>query len=603
MSTSTLPSRSCVGAAPAAAKDEDGVARLLHLAALAEEFGANSICDQARELAARVSEGRFYVACVGQFKRGKSTLINALIGRPLLPVGFLPVTTVPTVIRFAERTSARVRTHHGSWRDIPTADLREYVSEEHNPQNAKGVLGVEVFAPSPLLASGMCLVDTPGLGSVFARNTSDTHALIPHIDAALLVAGADPPLAGEELALVEAVAREVRPLIVVLNKADRTAPAERAAAAGFTMQMLARRLRQPVGPMFEVSAAERLEGSGPERDWPRLVAALRQMVEDSGQSLVRAAYQRGLGRLSERLLAGIREEREAYTRPLEESERRIAALKETLARAERSRTELGFLWMAEQQRLADALADRQEAFLSSAVPDASREFGRALRTVSRSAGPSYRRRLMRAAQDVAGRHVLPWLEASQRDAEQEYQRAANRFVTTGNDFLRQLAEEGIREFALMPQALDPETGFRVRSAFTFRDLIEVAQPASPLRWLADLILGLVGAHGVIQADAREFLERLLEVNCTRVQSDVLNRIQESRSRLQVEIRNLLLEVQRRAEQALSRARAARNAGAAAVEAELLRMDALERRTAALRSALAGSQGGLEQEAGGVLARE
>jgi hypothetical protein len=54
--------------------------------------------------------------------------------------------------------------------------------------------GAEVFVPSPLLSSGMCFVDTPGLGSVFTGNTATTQAFIPDIDAALVVVGGDPPL-------------------------------------------------------------------------------------------------------------------------------------------------------------------------------------------------------------------------------------------------------------------------------------------------------------------------------------------------------------------------------------------------------------------------
>ena len=78
-------------------------------------------------------------------------------------------------------------------------------NEECNPENKKAVEAAEVFVPSTLLSSGMCFVDTPGLGSVFTGNTAATHAFIPHIDAALVVVGADPPIAGEELALVETV--------------------------------------------------------------------------------------------------------------------------------------------------------------------------------------------------------------------------------------------------------------------------------------------------------------------------------------------------------------------------------------------------------------
>ncbi len=562
-------------AEPAEPAPADGTARLRRLPVLAEELSANRVADEGRDLAVRVSEGRFYVACIGQFKRGKSTLINALIGEPILPVGFVPITTLPTVIRFGVERSARIQSRDGSWQDIPPSDLAQYVSEEHNPENTKEVNGVEVFVPSPILSTGMCLVDTPGLGSVFTGNTAATQAFIPHIDAGLVVVGADPPLAGEELALVEAVAKHVQNLILVLNKADRATEAEKSAAVGFTRQLLAKRLKRPVGPVFEVSAVERIENRGPERDWGRLIQALERLVQDSGRQLIRAACERGIERLSEQLLAIVSEEREALQRPIEESERRIAAMKQTLAEAERSMRELGFLFMAEQRHLSDVLVERHKAFLASISPEANQEFQRALQSVSREMGPSYRRHLMREAQDITRRYVAPWLPTEQEEAEKEYRRVTRRFVQMGNDFLRKLSEAGIVELARMPHALDPETGFCVRSKFSFLDLIEVAQPASPVRWLADMFLGLVGARGVIQKEAQEFLSHLLEINSTRVQSDILNRVQESRSRLEVEIRKLLHEVSRIAEQALGHARTARAAGAPAVQAALARLDYLE----------------------------
>jgi hypothetical protein len=91
----------------------------------------------------------------------------------------------------------------------------------------------------------------------------------------------------------------------------------------------------------------------------------------------------------------------------------------------------------------------------------------------------------------------------------------------------------------------------------------------------------MGARGVITREGREFLGRLLEVNCSRVQNDILNRVQESRGRLEVEIRKLLHEVSRIAVEALSHAREARAAGAAAVEAAIARLDRLDRSIADL----------------------
>ena len=559
----------------------DSASSLLRLVDLAHELGSEPVAEEARELAARVSEGRFYVACVGQFKRGKSTLLNALVGDAVVPTGFVPVTAVPTVIRFGEKLHARVRMRDGSWQDVVMANLKEYVTEELNPENKKGVDGAEVFVPSPLLSSGMCFVDTPGLGSVFTGNTVTTQAFIPHIDAALVVVGADPPIAGEELTLVEAVGKQVQDLILVINKADRTSDAERAAAVKFTCEVLEKRLHRSMGEVFEVSATERMEKRGPLRDWENLLASLHRLVDDSGKSLVRAAYERGLRRLSEQLLAIISEDRDALQRPIEESELRIALMKETIDEAERSMRELNFLFMAEQQRISDFFVDRRRKFFNSAWAESETAFDAELQSVPASFGPHYRRRLMHLAQEVSLRKVMPWLKPEQEEGERQYSAVAIRFVEMGNNFLRKLAGAGLSELTRMPHALDPEKGLRVRSRFTFENFIGTAQPASPLRWLADVFLPFVGGRKLITNEAREFLRYLLEVNSARVQNDVFNRIEESRGHLEVEIRKLLHEVSRIAEQALDRARKVKEEGTPAVQSAVDRLNRLERDVSAL----------------------
>ena len=154
-------------------------------------------------------------------------------------------------------------------------------------------------------------------------------------------------------------------------------------------------------------------------------------------------------------------------------------------------------------------------------------------------------------------------------------------VIEDHNFLKQLAGAGLSELTRMPHALDPEKGFRVRSSFVFEKFIGTAEPPSPLRWLADVFLPLLGGRKMITNDAREFLRHLLETNSARVQNDVLNRIQESRDRLEVEIRKLLHEVSRIAEQALGRARKVKEEGTPAVQAALERLDRLEMDVSAL----------------------
>jgi len=427
----------------------------------------------------------------------------------------------------------------------------------------------------------MCFVDTPGLGSVFTGNTATTQAFIPHIDAALVVVGADPPIAGEELALVESIGTQVQDLILVINKADRTSDPERAAAAKFTREILEKRLHRSMGEVFEVSAAERMENRGPLRDWEKLLASLRCLVEDSGRNLVRAACDRGLQRLSEQLLVIIGEDRDALQRPIEESERRIELMKGTINQAERSMRELSFLFMAEQQRISDLFVERHKRFFRSAWAKSETEFSEGLPSVPLGFGPHYRRRVMHLAQEISRRRVMPWLKPEQEEGERQYRAVAVRFVEMGNNFLRRLADVGLNELTRMPHALDPEKGFRVRSRFTFEDFVGIARPPSPLRWLADIFLPFVGGRKVIAKDAREFLRHLLEVNSSRVQNDVLNRIQESRDRLEVEIRKLLHEISRIAEQALDRARKLKEEGTPAVQSAVERLNRLERDVSAL----------------------
>ncbi len=251
-------------------------------AALAQELGRADLARDAEALAQRTAEGLFYVACIGQFKRGKSTLINALIGRERLPVGVIPVTSAVTLVREGA-AHARVRFVSGQWQDIDPDDIEQFVCESANPENVKGVALVELSTPSPLLASGLCLVDTPGIGSVFAGNTAVTRGFLHHIDVALIVVGADPPISGDELDLVVAVAEHVRQLLFVLNKADRMSEVARRQAIAFTQRIVGQRLGR-AAPVFEVSATERLRGLET-YDWRQLHAALCTLAAHAGADL------------------------------------------------------------------------------------------------------------------------------------------------------------------------------------------------------------------------------------------------------------------------------------------------------------------------------
>lgn len=262
-------------------------------------------------------------------------------------------------------------------------------------------------------------------------------------------------------------------------------------------------------------------------------------------------------------------------RPGEESERRIAALRETLAQAVTSIRDLGFLLGAEQQRLSQQLIERRKGFRKRSASPAEEELSRALKTIPRRGGAGFRRSAMAAAQEIARRHLNPWLESEQAFAEEAYRQGLQRFVQLGNDFLRRLAGAGVPELAEMPDALELDPGFRARSRFYFHELVRIARPASPFRYLADWLAGLLGAYGGMERDALRFVEELLEINSSRVQNDLDERMRESRRQVESEIRGLLEDVRWVAERAIAHARETHAAGAGAVAAAMARLTALE----------------------------
>jgi len=568
-------------AAQAAVGDAQALPRLAEIAAA---LGERSIADDICQLVSRVNEGRFFVACVGQFKRGKSTLLDALVEEEILPTGVVPVTTVPTVLRYGAQRTARVLID-GQWKTIRPEDLAQYVSEELNPENKKRVEGVEAFLTSPLLASGMCLVDTPGIGSVFAGNTEATKDFIPQIDAAILVVGADPPISGEEAALVEAVAANVDRIVIVLNKIDRVSPAERQQAAAFAAKVLEGRLKKPVGRIYEVSALRNLKQSSNGDDWNTLIEDLTRMAASSGQDMTRAAAERGLRRFSASLRRSVEERIRALKEPIENSEQRIAELRQTVAQSEQSLRDLGALFSAEQMRLSNTLLTRRKQFLREVFPIAFKELQQEINSVKTTFGPALRRELMSIAQTVARRHVMPWLDTEEANAEELYSSVTQRFVNLVNGLLQRISEEQSADFAHLPRELDTEQGFRTQSRFYFHDMITIAQPASPLLYSIDLTMGALHLRRWFRKDAEGFLEKLLDTNASRVQGDAEQRVVESRLRLESDVRKLLREVSAGAEQALTNAREVMAAGTNAVAEELERLgnlheeiDALVRQT-------------------------
>jgi GTP-binding protein EngB required for normal cell division len=194
------------------------------------------------------------VAVFGQFKSGKSSLLNAIVGEPLLPVGVVPVTAVITRVTGGADTASVTR-RDGTTFQIGKPQVAEYVSETGNPRNREQVAVVDISTPALNDLPGLRLVDTPGLGSVHLHNTQATREWLPSVAAAMVVVSAERPLSAEDIALIRELIGLAPHVVVVLSKIDLVSPEQRDELESF----VAEQIRAAVGralPIIRCSIRE-----------------------------------------------------------------------------------------------------------------------------------------------------------------------------------------------------------------------------------------------------------------------------------------------------------------------------------------------------------
>jgi GTP-binding protein EngB required for normal cell division len=212
-----------------------------------------------RRVLARLAEDRFNLAVVGQFSRGKSSLMNAILGTEKLPTGILPLTSVITTVAYGEKE--RVLLLREGWtmtQEIRLDQLPEYVTQNQNPDNEKKVLLAEVQLPHELLRLGVHFVDTPGVASSIVANTRTTRQFLPEADAAILVTSFESPMTEAEVAFLEEVRTHVHKVFIVVNKLDLVAETERGPVLEAVRNTIRTVLPDSNTPVFAVSARQAL---------------------------------------------------------------------------------------------------------------------------------------------------------------------------------------------------------------------------------------------------------------------------------------------------------------------------------------------------------
>jgi len=235
----------------------DMIRAVLHVARASGDQLAEK---RARELLARLAADRFQLAVVGQFSRGKTTLMNALLGGAYLPMGALPMTSVITTVRFGSRPRAIVHRRASPLPvEVPLAEVAGFVAQASARRTELQVASVQVEIPAEILRLGFEFADTPGVGSAIEINTATTRQFLPEADAVVFVTGFDSPLTEAEAGFLADAASHAGRLFLVLNKRDLVSDRDAAEVADFVRRRVLDDLRIGEPRLFGLSALEALE--------------------------------------------------------------------------------------------------------------------------------------------------------------------------------------------------------------------------------------------------------------------------------------------------------------------------------------------------------
>ncbi len=326
----------------------DVLGALREVADLAEDTGALSLARGLRDdRIPRLEEERFHLVVLGEFNHGKTTFVNALLGNTLLPVGVTPTTAVIHHIEHGPEPLARAVTEAGEGKEVPVAEVGEYVVG--GTAAREEVRYLEVMYPAPLLEEGVVLVDTPGVNDLNLQRAEITYGYIPRSDAVVFLLDAGQILKESERQFIagKLLSGSRDKLFFVINKIDLLSDEEREEAMAYAKSHLAQLVDDP--KVFALSAQQAVEGDRAGSGLDAFVDALQTFLqEERGRVLLDNALDQGL-RTAGVLRTGIEVQRRALSMDQADLEARLRALETELEGSGQQLAE-------RQQRVRESLA-------------------------------------------------------------------------------------------------------------------------------------------------------------------------------------------------------------------------------------------------------
>jgi len=487
------------------------------------------------DLRRKLMENRFNLVVVGQFKRGKTTFINALLGADLLPTAVVPLTSIVTVIEYGDSVTIKVFLNNGENKEIPLEELPLYVTESGNPRNKRDVAEVSIQYPSPYLREGVRLIDTPGVGSVYQHNTDVAYEYLPRSDAAVFLISVDQPLSKAELDFLKDVKQYSDRIFFIQNKADYLTPEDLKESLAFTGRVLQDEAGYETIEVYPLSARLGLEGKL-NRDPAALEASRltvfeerlhRFLVEEKGGILIRSAAKNLLKVLSEAILRAELEYKSMNT-PLELIQKKLDTFEEKQREIEADKNDFEILLEGETKRIIEKILDPD---LNAAKKDLAQGLGPAFEDFyarNRSLSPG---KLRKALEEFVVHQVKEYDTVFRKNEDTKismaFEKGCERFVTRINEIIDALLHYASDLFSVGFETFDAESLWTMKSSFYFifkDEPIMVEILGNALTTMMPRFL----SHPIIARSMRRYLAAMIEQQSGRIRWDFVERLQKSK---------------------------------------------------------------------------
>lgn len=200
---------------------------MMTLKGFCDTLGMKKASESIDEIMKKAAEDSFDVAVVGEFRRGKSTLINALLGKDILPSDVLPTTATLNRVTYGITPFVKIEYKDGTTEDIDTERLSDYVTKltEESEQRASTIRQATVHYPINYCKNNIDIIDTPGLNDD-ENMTAVTLSMLPQADAALFVIMAQSPFSEYERDFLEnkMLVSDIGRIIFVVTRIDSFDP-------------------------------------------------------------------------------------------------------------------------------------------------------------------------------------------------------------------------------------------------------------------------------------------------------------------------------------------------------------------------------------------